>query len=63
MTTPIIEHIEQRQPRLRTREEAAQLLEKLRGLYQALSRDERDLFRGGLRKMSTAQRFIESEEF
>lgn len=57
----MIEHIERPQPRLRTREQAAQLLEQLRELYQALSRDERDLVRGRL--LSNAQWSFESEEF
>ena len=61
MTTLIIEHIDQRQPRFRTREEAAQLLEQLRGLYQALSRDERELVRERL--LCKAQKSVESEEF
>jgi hypothetical protein len=61
MTTLIIEHIERPQPRLRTREQTARLLEELRDLYQALSRDERDLVRGHL--LSKAQKTVESEEF
>jgi hypothetical protein len=60
MTTLIIEHIEPTQPRLRTREQAARLLEELRDPYQALSRDERDLVRGHL--LSKAHKTVENEE-
>lgn len=61
MTTLIIANIERPQPRLRTREEAARLLEELRGLYQALSRDDRELVRERL--LRKAQKSVESEEF
>jgi len=61
MTTLIIEHVERPQPRLRSHEQSAQLLEELRELYQALSRDEQDLVRGSL--LSKAQKSVESEEF
>jgi hypothetical protein len=61
MTTLIIEHIERPQPRLGSREQAALLLEELYDLYQALSRDERDLIRGHL--LSKAQKTAESQEF
>ena len=63
MTTLIIEHMESPQARLHTREQAAQLLEELRELYQALSRDEQDLVRGRLSSLSKVQRSVESEKF
>ena len=63
MRTLIMEHVERPKPRLRTRDEAARVLEELRELYQALSRDEQDLVRGRLSSLSKVQRSVESEKF